>query len=79
MANILPPLLLLILVDIIDGITNYGYYSYPIGLQLIVTRSLSKSRSSPDVYKLYIKELRRQYPYALKNFKKLQMKSKFQW
>ena len=69
MTNILPPLLLLILVDIIDGITNYGYYSYPIGLQLIVTRSLSKSRSSQDVYKLYIKELRRQYPYVLKNFK----------
>ena len=47
MANISPPLLLLILVDIIDGITNYGYYSYPIGLQLIVTGSLSKSRRLP--------------------------------
>lgn len=75
MTNILPPLLLLILVDIIDGITNYGYYSYPIGLQLIVTRSLSKSRSSQDVYKLYIKELRRQYPYVLKNFKSSRWKA----
>ena len=50
MANILPPLLLLILVDIIDGITNNGYYSYPISLQLIVTRSLSKSRCLQVVY-----------------------------
>ena len=40
-----------------------------------MTRSLSKSRSSQDVYKLYIKELRQQYPYALKNFKSSRWKA----